>query len=97
MTNTDQLAAYRVRIEGRVQGVSYRAWTQGEAQRHQICGWVRNRADGSVEALIEGTRGALEAMVEALRRGPPAAKVEHLDTQAADPTGAQDFTIEATL
>ena len=97
MTDADQLVAYRVRIEGRVQGVSFRAWTQGEARRHQVSGWVRNRADGSVEALIEGTRSALKVMVEALRRGPPAAKVERLDTQPANPTGAPGFTIEATL
>lgn len=97
MADANSNRAYRVRVEGRVQGVSFRAWTQAEARRHNVCGWVRNRADGAVEAQIEGAPHAVETMVMAMRRGPSTARVERLDTEPADPTGAQDFIIEATL
>lgn len=65
----------RVRIEGRVQGVWFRAWTHGEAQKRGIRGWVRNRSDGSVEALFAGTREAVDEMLDACWEGPPAANV----------------------
>ena len=68
-------AAVRVRITGRVQGVWYRGWTVGEAQARSLSGWVRNRADGSVEAVFAGERESVDDMVEACRRGPPAARV----------------------
>jgi acylphosphatase len=65
----------RVRIEGRVQGVWYRGWTVDEARRRGLRGWVRNRADGSVEALFAGPPAAVDAMLEACWAGPPAARV----------------------
>ena len=68
-------ATIRVRIEGRVQGVWYRAWTVKQAEKHGLSGWVRNREDGSVEALFRGTETTVRNMVEACRRGPFAAKV----------------------
>jgi acylphosphatase len=67
--------AVRVRIEGRVQGVWYRGWTVDEARRRGLAGWVRNRSDGSVEALFSGPRPAVDAMLEACWTGPPAAQV----------------------
>jgi acylphosphatase len=65
----------RVRIEGRVQGVWFRAWTVEEARRRGLRGWVRNRLDGSVEALFSGAEDSVEEMLVACRQGPPAAGV----------------------
>jgi acylphosphatase len=84
--------ARRVRIEGRVQGVWFRGWTVAEADRRGLVGWVRNRHDGSVEAVFVGEAAAVEAMIEACRQGPPAARVERLAVApAADDEGAAGF------
>ena len=77
--------AYRVRATGRVQGVAYRAWAQGQARALGLRGWVRNRGDGSVEALIAGPEAAVEAMVTAMGEGPGAARVTDVWTEPADP------------
>jgi acylphosphatase len=69
----------RVIIRGDVQGVGYRAFVEHEAGRHHLRGWVRNRRDGSVEAVFAGRQDAVEAMIEACRRGPAAARVSTLD------------------
>lgn len=66
-------------VYGRVQGVGYRAWAAAEAQARELAGFVRNRRDGSVEALLVGAQADVAAMIEALRRGPPAARVEAID------------------
>jgi acylphosphatase len=68
-----------VLVRGRVQGVGYRAFVEHEAQRRRLLGWVRNRSNGSVEAVFSGPRTAVEAMVEACRRGPFAAQINALD------------------
>jgi acylphosphatase len=65
----------RLIISGRVQGVSYRWWTVGEATRRELNGWVRNRRDGSVEALVSGPVATVDEMIEACRQGPSAARV----------------------
>jgi len=65
----------RVVIEGRVQGVWYRGWTVGEASAKGLRGWVRNRSDGSVEAVFAGPRATVDAMLAACRQGPPGALV----------------------
>lgn len=65
-------------IRGRVQGVYYRAWTVGNARERGLKGWVRNRTDGTVEAVFCGLTEAVEAMLEACMEGPPSAKVEHV-------------------
>ena len=57
-------------IQGRVQGVGFRIWTEREAARRGLDGWVRNRADGTVEALFAGNESSVESMVQACRRGP---------------------------
>lgn len=64
-----------VRITGRVQGVWYRGWTVDQARARGLAGWVRNRTDGSVEALFHGPAEAVADMVAACRQGPPAASV----------------------
>jgi acylphosphatase len=73
--------ATRLTVRGRVQGVGYRQWMCGEAVRLGLDGWVRNRIDGSVEAVIDGPQPAVAAMVESARRGPPAARVSSVDTE----------------
>jgi len=69
-------ARVRVVLRGLVQGVSFRAYTVDEARRLGVRGWVRNLADGRVEAEAEGERAALEVLVAFCRRGPPGAQVE---------------------
>jgi acylphosphatase len=66
----------RIFIEGRVQGVGYRAWLERAAQRLDLDGWVRNRRDGRVEAVLSGTPEDVERMVEQCARGPSAARVD---------------------
>ena len=65
----------RVRIEGRVQGVGYRYWTEGVAADLGLTGWVRNRRDGSVEALFAGPADDVRQMLDRCREGPPASRV----------------------
>jgi acylphosphatase len=65
-------------ITGRVQGVAYRASMAREAQMLGVTGWVRNRADGSVEAMVAGSAEQIAAIMNWARRGPPAAQVEHV-------------------
>jgi acylphosphatase len=65
----------RLTIRGRVQGVSYRYWTVGEATARGLHGWVRNRRDGSVEVLASGPAAMVDGLVDACRQGPPAARV----------------------
>ena len=68
-----------VRVTGRVQGVWYRGWTEGEATRLGLSGWVRNEADGSVRALLHGPDDAVDAMLALMRDGPPAARVDRVE------------------
>ncbi len=76
-------AALHLMIIGRVQGVAYRASMQQAAERHGARGWVRNRADGAVEAVIVGTPEVIDAMLRWAGRGPPAARVERIDQRPA--------------
>jgi len=69
---------------GRVQGVGYRAFVEDTALRFGLEGWVRNRHDGSVEAVFSGDDDLVERMIVACRRGPPAARVEAVDVTDAD-------------
>lgn len=72
----------RVRIYGKVQGVWFRAWTVREARGRGLDGWVRNCADGSVEAVFAGAVASVSDMIEACRVGPPAARVTRIDEDA---------------
>ncbi len=87
------LASLRVRVTGRVQGVAYRAWTRDAALARGLAGWVRNRADGSVEALLEGPEDAVRAMVGAMRDGPRLAAVREVKTREVPGEGAAGFEI----
>lgn len=77
------IATRHLLIHGRVQGVGYRASLAREAGRRGLAGWVRNRRDGSVEAVVRGDEDALDALVEWARRGPPAAFVRRVDVGEA--------------
>ena len=72
-------------IRGRVQGVGYRAFVEREALRAGIEGWVRNRRDGSVEAVFAGEADVVRKIVEACRRGPRSARVDAIDERDAAP------------
>jgi len=76
-----------VYISGRVQGVFFRSETRNNAIRHNITGWVRNLSDGRVEALFEGEKKQLDAIIEFCKRGPPGAYVQKLDVTWEDCTG----------
>tara|TARA_E500000305_G_scaffold24185_2_gene18257 strand:- start:1626 stop:1922 length:297 start_codon:yes stop_codon:yes gene_type:complete len=88
----------RVVISGRVQGVWYRGWTVSEASAAGLDGWVRNRSDGTVEAVFSGSSESVDAMIEACRTGPPAAKVTGIECfDDADPPGQSGFHQRPTL
>jgi len=74
----------QVTVTGRVQGVGYRAWVEHRARAHDLEGWVRNRRDGSVEALFAGPADLVSDMVAVCRRGPSSARVDHLQDEPAD-------------
>jgi acylphosphatase len=66
-------------VRGRVQGVGFRAFVEHQAQRHAIEGWVRNRRDGTVEAVFAGSPEQVETMLEACREGPPSSHVHSVE------------------
>ncbi|SRR6266404_3326567 len=76
-------AIRQVTIRGRVQGVGYRAWVDHHATLRHLEGWVRNRRDGSVEALFAGPADVVSAMIASCRRGPSSARVEAVQEEAA--------------
>jgi acylphosphatase len=75
----------RLVISGRVQGVGYRDWMVAKAQALGVSGWVRNRLDGSVEALVAGDTAAVEELLRLCRRGPRMAQVVSIEEELADP------------
>src|SRR3954468_4945094 len=75
----------QVTIAGRVQGVGYRAWVAHRATAHALEGWVRNRRDGSVEALFAGPEDVVAAMIASCRRGPSHARVESVQEATVGP------------
>lgn len=83
----------RVIVSGVVQGVGFRWWTRGEAQRLHLAGWVRNRSDGTVEAEIEGSDAAVETMLACLRHGPRYAEVCDVAVSEIAETGATGFEL----
>ena len=85
------MRAKRVVIQGRVQGVGYRDWMVAQAQSLGVAGWVRNRADGAVEALVYGEVDAVEELLRACRRGPRLAAVSRIEEDWADPPEEPGF------
>ena len=77
-------AIQQVMVRGLVQGVGYRAWVEYQARQSKLEGWVRNRRDGSVEALFAGPAGVVAEMVALCRHGPPSARVDSVTRESAD-------------
>jgi acylphosphatase len=88
--------AVRVEIQGRVQGVWYRGWTVEQATRRGLRGWVRNRRDGTVEALFIGPRDQVGTMIDACRIGPPTARVTGVIRHDAVDDGSTGFEQKPT-
>ena len=85
--------ALHVRISGLVQGVFFRAWTAERARSLEVSGWVRNAADGSVEAHLEGDKSAVSQLVDLIHQGPPSARVSAVEVKATEPDGSGSFEI----
>lgn len=75
--------ARHLSITGRVQGVGYRGWFTGQARRAGLTGWVRNRTDGTVEALVAGDADAIELFLITCWEGPPASRVDAIEVTGA--------------
>lgn len=86
-----------LRIFGRVQGVWYRESMRQQAEQLGITGWVRNRLDGSVEALVQGEAAAIERIIAWARRGPEQALVTHIDIDEKPPQVGQATTFDSFL
>ena len=76
----------RLVVSGRVQGVGFRWFVRETARQHRLAGWVRNRPDGSVELETSGEEGGIRELIEALRRGPPGARVEDVREMVTNQT-----------
>jgi len=85
------MKSVHVIISGRVQGVWYRAWTQKTAEKLGLSGWVRNCADGTVEALFSGSEDKVEAMLRQCRKGPMLARVDDIHQSPADAPDQSGF------
>ena len=81
---TTEPKALMVHIRGRVQGVGFRYWTQSEAKKLGLSGWVRNGSDGSVTARIAGPEQAVSTMLQRFKEGPQAASVSSVTSEAVD-------------
>ena len=85
------MSAKRLVISGRVQGIGYREWMVEKATGLGVSGWVRNRLDGSVEALVAGDTAAVEELLRLCRRGPRMAQVDSIEDELADPPAQFGF------
>ncbi len=94
---SDDFTSLRVHVKGFVQGVGFRDFLVMAAQHNGLDGWVRNRSDGSVEALVSGATKAVESFVQAATRGPQAAKVQHVDLHVSKPPAEKGFSRRSTL
>jgi acylphosphatase len=90
---TTSVIRTRVTVRGHVQGVFFRETTRRRAQARGVAGWVANKPDGSVEAVLEGERDAVEAIVDFIREGPRGARVDWVDVERQEPEGLSGFEI----
>ena len=95
MNDPSRKAVHAV-IRGRVQGVGYRAWLAREAESRDLDGWVRNRRDGTVEAVLAGPGILVDEVLERARRGPSAARVEAVESAPAEDPGT-GFDVKPTI
>lgn len=91
------ITAIHLVIHGRVQGVGYRAWTSSVAREHGLNGWVRNRREGTVEALMHGEAEIVELVVEQCLKGPPAAKVTRIESEEWQGDVPEGFATQTTV
>lgn len=87
----------KIRIRGRVQGVFFRAWVKDKADQLRIQGWIRNRLDGDVEALLIGEARAVDVLIAECRQGPPTAQVDDVKVETALALAAASFEIKPTV
>lgn len=83
-----------VYVSGKVQGVMFRATTRDEARKQDVDGWVKNLADGRVEAVFEGSEDAVEEMIEFCHEGSPVARVDDVEVGYEEPAGEDGFRIK---
>ncbi len=86
----------RLRIEGRVQGVGYRMFVERTAAALDLDGWVRNRRDGGVEAVVSGAPAAIDEIIARCKAGPPAARVDRVEVLPEDEVVAAGFSVRPT-
>jgi len=92
-----RLVRVHARVRGHVQGVYFRASTQEEARRLGLAGWVRNRRDGTVELVAEGTRAQIDALLDYVAVGPPLATVREVERVDCEPVGLEGgFAVRPT-
>jgi acylphosphatase len=82
-----------VNVRGRVQGVFFRDSAREQAEAQNVAGWVANRSDGTLEAVLEGSRDQVDAMIAFLKSGPPRADVEDVEVRDEDPEGLSGFEV----
>jgi acylphosphatase len=83
----------RAVVTGQVQGVFFRDSTRERARAHGVNGWVCNRSDGAVEAVLEGPAEAVDRILRFLETGPPRAQVQHVEVSEEEPEGLSDFQV----
>jgi len=91
MADDTDITSLRLRIEGFVQSVGYRHFAMEEARKLGIDGWIRNRSDGTVEALASGSTKAVEAFVAACMRGPEGSRIKNVELHNAEPPEEKGF------
>ncbi len=89
----EQRIRRRVIVHGRVQGVFFRDSTLERARAHGVAGWVCNRSDGAVEAVLEGSPDAVERLLRFLRSGPRHASVDDVEVHEEEPEGLSEFSV----
>lgn len=90
---TDEVICRRVTARGRVQGVFFRDSARERAEAHGVTGWVRNRRDGAVEAVLEGPREAVERVIRFFNIGPPQASVDRVEVEEEEVQGLDSFEV----
>lgn len=87
------VVARHVRVYGQVQGVFFRAWVREHAEKLGVTGWIRNCPDGRVEAHVEGEQDAVDQVIDRIRAGPPAARVEDVRLWDVEPCEFDNFEV----
>jgi acylphosphatase len=97
LAEDNDLTSLRMVIEGFVQAVGYRHFAIEEARKLGVNGWIRNRSNGTVEALVSGTTQAVEAFVGACMRGPPGSTIKNIDLHKAEPPTERGFHLRPSI